>query len=132
MCSAETTEARDGEGRAVGRVLTSFAVEIRGSRETRDQFSGELLNLSHGGLGLRLERRVELLVRWVHETSSTRTVDVSFRLPHGGMFAVVEARCRVVWSKVIGEEQSHMGLEVVEFLGTGKKALEEFLAAQTT
>ena len=132
MCSAETTEARDGEGRAVGRVLTSFAVEIRGSRETRDQFSGELLNLSHGGLGLRLERRVELLVRWVHETSSTRTVDVSFRLPHGGLLAVVEARCRVVWSKVIGEEQSHMGLEVVEFLGSGKKALEEFLAAQTT
>ncbi len=132
MCSAETTEARDGEGRAVGRVLTSFAVEIRGSRETRDQFSGELLNLSHGGLGLRLERRVELLVRWVHETSSTRTVDVSFRLPHGGILAVVEARCRVVWSKVIGEEQSHMGLEVVEFLGSGKKALEEFLAAQTT
>ena len=37
-----------------------------------------------------------------------------------------------VWSKVVGEEQSHMGLEVVEFLGSGKKALEEFLAAQTT
>ena len=130
MCSAETTEAPEGEGRAVSRVPTSFAVEIRGSRDTREQLSGELLNLSHGGLGLRLERRVELLVRWVNETSSTRTVDVTFRLPHRGILAVVEARCRVVWSKVIGEEQSHMGMEVVEFLGSGQKALEDFLAAQ--
>ena len=132
MSSAKTTEAPHGEGRGGDRVPTSLAVEIRGARDIRERFSGELLNLSHGGFGLRLERRVELLVRWVHETSSTRTVDVSFRLPYRGLLALVEARCRVVWSTVIGEDHSHMGLEVVEFLGSGEKALEEFLAAQTS
>ena len=129
MSPTRATEARnDDDRREQDRRPTSLTVEILGRQNDHETYHGELLNLSHGGLGLRLERRVELRVRWASETRSTRTVDVLFRLPPEIARMPVEARCRVVWSNGLGEDRSYVGLEVVEFLGNGKKALEDFLA----
>ena len=127
--TAATEERRDDDRRGQDRRTTSLTVEILGRQNDHETYHGELLNLSHGGLGLRLERRVELRVRWASETRSTRTVDVLFRLPPEVARTPIEARCRVVWSNGLGEDRSYVGLEVVEFLGNGRKALEDFLAA---
>ncbi len=130
MSPTRATEARNDEDRREqDRRPTSLTVEILGRQNDHETYHGELLNLSHGGLGLRLERRVELRVRWASETRSSRTVDVLFRLPPEITRMPVEARCRVVWSNGLGEDRSYVGLEVVEFLGNGRKALEDFLAA---
>ncbi len=123
------TKARgDDDRRGQDRLPTSLTVEILGRQTEHETYHGELLNLSHGGFGLRLERRVELQVRWASETRSSRTVDVMFRLPEEAARAPIEARCRVVWSNGLGEDRSYVGLEVVEFLGNGQRALEDFLA----
>ena len=130
MSPKGATEARgDDDRRQQGRLTTSLTVEILGRQTEHETYRGELLNLSHGGFGLRLERRVELQVRWASEIRSSRTVDVLFRLPEGAARVPIEARCRVVWSNGLGEDRSYVGLEVVEFLGNGKKALEDFLTA---
>ncbi len=130
MSPKGATEARgDDDRREQDRLTTSLTVEILGRQTEHETYRGELLNLSHGGFGLRLERRVELQVRWASEIRSSRTVDVLFRLPEGAARVPIEARCRVVWSNGLGEDRSYVGLEVVEFLGNGKKALEDFLTA---
>ena len=116
--------------RRQGRLRTGLTVEIFGPREDGMTFSGTLLNLSHAGLGLRLERRLEQLVLWASETQDTRTVQVRFGLPVAGTLAVVEARCRVVWSKHFTETRSCLGLEVEEFLADGQQDLEQYLTAR--
>ncbi len=127
-----TQASRDEDRRGQDRRPTSLTVEILGRQNDHETYSGELLNLSHGGLGLRLDRRVELRVRWASETRSSRTVDVLFRLPPAVARMPIEARCRVVWSNGLGEDRSYVGLEVVEFLGNGRKALEDFLASNSS
>ena len=132
MGNFDASEACFYEGRRKDdRVSTDLTVEIRRQRRDRAVFLGEVLNLSRGGLGLRLDRGTELQVRWACQTSTSKEVEVLFRLPCNGALIPVEARCRVVWSKDAGQERSRMGLEVIEFLGNGKKALEEFLAVQS-
>ncbi len=132
MCSFETTEARPYEDRRQHRrVLTALIVEIRGQRRGHEVFQGEVLNLSRGGLGLRLNRRTELQVRWACQTSSSKEVEVLFRLPCDETLVPVEARCRLIWSTGVGQERSLMGLEVIEFLGDGQKTVEHFVAAQS-
>ena len=120
----------DGERRVEDRVVTGFTVEIRGPREDGETFSGTVLNLSHAGLALRLDRRMELHVPWAGETESTRGVDVRFGLPLRSTLVPVEARCRVAWSKDVGDGRSCLGLEVLEFHGNSRQELEQFLAAR--
>ncbi len=132
MSNFDTSEARLFEGRRrQDRVSTDMTIEIRRQRRDLAVFLGEVLNLSRGGLGLRLDRGTELQVRWACQTSSSKEVEVLFRLPCNETLVAVEARCRVVWSKDAGQERSRMGLEVIEFLGNGQKTVEEFLAAQS-
>ncbi len=131
MKAVGVTESRfPEERREQERVHTGLTVEILGPREDGVTFSGTLLNLSHAGLGLRLDRRAELLVLWAGETKSKHTVDIRFGLPSGSSLVPVEARCRVAWSKDVGEGRSCMGLEVMEFRGNGERELEAFLAAR--
>ena len=110
------------------RLPTSLTVEIRRQRRDREAFSGEVLDLSLGGLGLQLDRRAELQVRWACQASSSKELDVLLQLPCKTELVPVEARCRVVWTRDAGQERSCMGLEVVEFLGDGQQIIEAFLA----
>ena len=131
MTALSVTENRPlEERREQDRVHTGLTVEILGPREDGVTFSGALLNVSHAGLGLRVDRRVELLVLWAGETTSTRTVDIRFGLPSKNSLVLVEARCRVVWSRDTGEGRSCMGLEVLEFHGDGEREVRKFLAAR--
>ncbi len=129
MSTHDATEARLYEDRRKEeRLPTSLTIEIRRQRRDREAFSGEVLDLSRGGLGLRLDRRAELQVRWACQASSSKEVDVLLQLPSETASVPVEARCRVVWSRDAGQDRSCMGLEVIEFLGNGRKAMEDFLA----
>ena len=130
MSTRNATQARPYEDRRKEeRLPTSLTVEIRRQRRDRDAFSGEVLDLSRGGLGLRLGRRAELQVRWACQASSSKELDVLLHLPWETTQVLVEARCRVVWSRDAGQDRSCMGLEVIEFLGNGQKAIEDFLDA---
>ncbi len=131
MSTHDATRAHVYEDRRKDeRLPTSLTVEIRRQRRDRQAFCGEVLDLSRGGLGLRLERRAELQVRWACQASSSKELDVLVRLPHESALVPVEARCRVVWSRDAGGGRSCMGLEVIEFLGNGQQTIEDFLATQ--
>ncbi|MDJ0862449.1 MAG: PilZ domain-containing protein [Gammaproteobacteria bacterium] len=130
MSTRDATRAQLYEDRRKDeRLPTSLTVEIRRQRRDREAYDGEVLDLSRGGLGLRLDRRAELQVRWACQASSSKELDVLVQLPGEAGSVPVEARCRVVWSRDAGDDRSCMGLEVIEFLGTGQETLEAFLAA---
>ncbi len=129
MSTHDATEARLFEDRRKeDRLPTSLTVEIRRQRRDREAFSGEVLDVSRGGLGLSLDRRTELQVRWSCQASSSKEVDVLLHVPNETSSVPVEARCRIVWSRDSGKDRSCMGLEVIEFLGNGRKVMESFLA----
>ena len=129
MSTHDATQASLYEERRKNeRLPASLTVEIRRQRRDQEAFSGELLDLSRGGLGLRLDRRAELQVRWACQASSSKELDVLLQLPCKTELVAVEARCRVVWSRDAGQERSCMGLEVIEFLGNGQQVIEDFLA----
>ncbi len=129
MSTHDTTEARLFEDRRKEeRLPTSLTVEIRRQRRDREAFSGEVLDVSRGGLGLGLDRRTELQVRWACQASASKEIDILLQLPTETTSVPVEARCRIVWSRDAGMDRSCMGLEVIEFLGNGRKVMEDFLA----
>ena len=131
MKSVNASAGSPAEGlRQQDRAKTSLTLEILAPHEDGVTFSAALLNLCHAGLGLRLDRRVELMVLWAGQTGSSHAIDVRFGLPVGDSLVPVEARCRVVWSKNVEEGRSCMGLDVLEFKGNGQATVDQYLAAR--
>jgi len=110
------------------RVDTNLTVEVLNPHDDGETYTGELLNLSRGGLGLRLDQRMQLRVLWAGQTSPGHTVSVRFRLPVGASVMTVEALCEVVWSKMVSNGQGSMGLQVVEFRADAERILEDYFA----
>lgn len=120
--------AASPERRGQDRVDTDLTVEVLNPHDDGDTYTGELLNLSRGGLGLRLDQRMQLRIMWAGQTSPAHTVAVRFRLPVGTSVTTIEALCEVVWSKVASDSRGSMGLRVVEFRADGEQVLEDYFA----
>jgi hypothetical protein len=80
----------------------------------RKKLQAELVNLSQGGVGLHLDR--ELDVR--------EAIQVSFRLP--GTRHTVRARGEIAWT----DQQGHVGIRFVEVPARVQKGLQLWLAQQ--
>jgi len=122
--------ATSPERRTRDRVDTDLTVEVLNPYHDGETYAGELLNLSRGGLGLRLDQRMQLRVLWAGQTNPGHTVAVRFRVPIGASVGTIEALCEVVWSKLAGSGRGSMGLQVVEFRADGERMLDDYLASR--
>ena len=131
MKPVDARQSAPTEGlRQQDRVRTRLTLEILAPHEDGVTLSAALLNLCHAGLGLRLDRRVELMVLWSGQTGTNHTIDVRFGLPLGDSLVAVEARCRVAWSKDVEDGRSCMGLDVIQFEGNGQEIVDKYLSAR--
>jgi hypothetical protein len=80
----------------------------------RKKLHGELLNLSQGGVGVRLD----------HELDTRESLQVSFKLP--GTRYTVKAQGEIAWT----DRQGHVGIRFVDVSARMQKGLQLWLAQQ--
>ncbi len=90
-----------------------------------------LVNICQGGISIVPDREAGLRILWAHQVSTGRTVDVRFKLPAAGgtRSELVEARCKIIWSKPTTHDGWQLGLRLVDYSSRSAKILENYIAA---
>ncbi len=122
-------EQAAAERRRSPRLDTDMTVTVIGP----DGYSvnTRLVNICQGGIGIVPDREAGLRILWAHQVSTGRTVDVRFNLAARAGFRseVVEARCKIIWSKPAADEGWQLGLRLVDYSSRSAKILEDYIAA---
>ncbi len=87
-----------------------------------------LLNLSRGGAAVALDRKNGLKVFPHGEITPGEAVSLRFDLPDAAESeAGIDAGCRVVWSRCVGDDLYVVGLEFEAFQGYSSERVEHYI-----
>ncbi len=119
--------ARSGEERRVfPRVEIKLSANLVG--ENGRSGKAELLNLSRGGVALRIDAENGLQVFPEGQIRPGKAVGVRFDLPRAdGSPELVQAIGKVVWSQRVENELFTLGIEFTAFHGESGRRVEQYL-----
>ncbi len=125
--SSSAESARSGEDRRVfPRVEMQLEARLVG--ENGESGKADLLNLSRGGVALRIDVENGLRVFPEGQIKPGKPVGLRFDLATSGRApAMVQAIGRVVWSQRVPGELFVIGIEFTAFHGDSRSCVEQYL-----